>query len=1247
MAGHEWEDWFEREEFIGQISDIRVQNLQVEREMVQKRTFTRWMNLHLEKCNPPMEVKDLFRDIQDGRILMALLEELSGCRLLHAFKPSAHRIFRLNNIAKVLTFLEERNVKLVSIDAADIADGNSSIVLGLIWNIILFFQIKELTGNIKNQFSSSSSLSSIPTSSDSDTSHSSTPSDERRPSIAARDHGKAIKTLLHWVQRRTRKYGVAVQDFGKSWSSGLAFLAVIKSIDPSLVDMRRAFVRSSRENIEDAFRTAHYSLGIPRLLEPEDVTLNPPDEQSIMTYVSQFLEHFPGIEEDESSSEFLERSKVSARMNEPPVRNGVQRKREKSYVVKRDWVQPPPKIFISSVTEEHAQSQAPAQPQTPEDRPWTSEESSVETSRSVTAENQPQCRPLGLNRDTASASTSPQASLIDSAMDSPDSWGEMPSETAPQLQQSCSNGSLSDLRYSTSAGDLTSDQGSPLLSERASKDQADGDLFIDEGNFSLSSIDSLQAKSALLSEEEDAYRYILDLKEDGSADVELGEDTVNDPNSQQSENSPVKSPDVVKPADQDHPSYGDADSGYYPVNAKDTSLSISELDDISKTSLITDIDELISVMESQSELCEESLESSISKDLQETPLEANPNPLDFLEDDPECPIVKYERVSISGSEDEAEMEFPEGIPHDKEAKEEDLPDVFQSEDIKMCREELSHLRETQEADQVLHQEEPAVKPEEDKTNPDLVCTEISEQPRRPSGAEAEIQSEEEEEKEKNKKKASGSQESGMCEEPEMKDLRDAKPQASNNLSETNFIEVAKVEEEERNCTSSLESRESEEKLGEKRLEANQGDLSPPKEEITNCLECEPSETRTSMHEDATIDDNSKLEDLPSEIENVTEEELLSCNQQELETKMEEDQQSKLVEAVKEEEVEKEVKEDLKIKLNDHLIETESVQDPETHSNRNHNPPALDYASVELRSESDVQNSEIPPNDVFLSNANEVLNEPNSDPTFSEEIEHPFTPPTPSSPASQPDWDQATVEQSSDRCSQGQASWEEMENTIDTSERAERFPTELRLSLSVTPLQPAPSQSSHAGCDGERAILEKAGEGSVESPEQSPFELWSRHPGEWGAADSDLHADHCELISSDEELPAGTDATATTTTTTTTATTAAAARENMEPLREEDASDAAKDETRPSTDLDKAVPPKESKTESGINIVATGTAITNKRKPSVSTGSPESSSEVALSEMDLLLLLWLLLYCLFVLPQIDIWALPSLLLNLEE
>lgn len=36
--------------------------------------------------DPPVEVHNLFTDIQDGRILMALLEELSGCKLVRVSK---------------------------------------------------------------------------------------------------------------------------------------------------------------------------------------------------------------------------------------------------------------------------------------------------------------------------------------------------------------------------------------------------------------------------------------------------------------------------------------------------------------------------------------------------------------------------------------------------------------------------------------------------------------------------------------------------------------------------------------------------------------------------------------------------------------------------------------------------------------------------------------------------------------------------------------------------------------------------------------------------------------------------------------------------------------------------------------------------------------------------------------------------------------------------------------------------------
>ncbi|KAM6068890.1 calmin isoform 2-T2 [Theristicus caerulescens] len=263
MAGQEW-DWFQREELIGHISDIRVQNLQVERENVQKRTFTRWINLHLGKCKPPLKVKDLFIDIQDGKILMALLEVLSGQKLMHEYKSSTHRIFRLNNIAKALKFLEDSN-------------------------------IKELTGNL-NRNSSSSSLSSGPSGPESDTSHPSTPSVERNVSITVKDQRKAIRALLIWVQRKTRKYGVAVQDFAGSWRSGLAFLAIIKAIDSTLVDMKQALEKSARENLEDAFSIAQNKLGVPRLLEPEDIMVESPDEQSIVTYVAQFLEHFPELE---------------------------------------------------------------------------------------------------------------------------------------------------------------------------------------------------------------------------------------------------------------------------------------------------------------------------------------------------------------------------------------------------------------------------------------------------------------------------------------------------------------------------------------------------------------------------------------------------------------------------------------------------------------------------------------------------------------------------------------------------------------------------------------------------------------------------------------------------------------------------------------------------------------------------------------------------------------------------------------
>ncbi len=45
--------------------------------------------------------------------------------------------------------------------------------------------------------------------------------------------------------------------------------------------------------LETAFYVAEVELGVTRLLDPEDVDVENPDEKSIMTYVAQFLHRYP------------------------------------------------------------------------------------------------------------------------------------------------------------------------------------------------------------------------------------------------------------------------------------------------------------------------------------------------------------------------------------------------------------------------------------------------------------------------------------------------------------------------------------------------------------------------------------------------------------------------------------------------------------------------------------------------------------------------------------------------------------------------------------------------------------------------------------------------------------------------------------------------------------------------------------------------------------------------------------------
>lgn len=268
-----------------------MQRLQDEQESVQKRTFTKWINSHLAKRNPPMLVNDLFEDIKDGVMLIALLEVLSGQKLPCEQGRQLKRIHWVANIGTALKFLEGRRIKLVNINSTDIADGRPSIVLGLVWTIILYFQIEELTSNLPQLQSLSSSASSVESVVSSETA---SPPSKRK--VVTKVQGSARKALLKWIQYTAAKQvGIEIKDFGQSWRSGVAFHSVIHAIRPDLVDMDKVKGRSNRENLEEAFMLAETELGIPRLLDPEDVNVDKPDEKSIMTYVAQFLKYYPDL----------------------------------------------------------------------------------------------------------------------------------------------------------------------------------------------------------------------------------------------------------------------------------------------------------------------------------------------------------------------------------------------------------------------------------------------------------------------------------------------------------------------------------------------------------------------------------------------------------------------------------------------------------------------------------------------------------------------------------------------------------------------------------------------------------------------------------------------------------------------------------------------------------------------------------------------------------------------------------------
>jgi Ca2+-binding EF-hand superfamily protein len=198
-----------------------------------------------------------------------LLEILGGESLgRYAAKPKL-RVQKFENVNRSLDFIKGRRIQMTNIGAEDIVDGNQKIILGLIWTLILRFTISDIN-----------------------------------------EEGLSAKEgLLLWCQRKTACYPeVEVRDFSASWNDGLAFCALLDIHRPDLIDFDSLDKNDHRGNMQLAFDIAANEIGIPDLLDVEDVCdVAKPDERSLMTYIAYWFHAFSQLEKVENAGRRVEK----------------------------------------------------------------------------------------------------------------------------------------------------------------------------------------------------------------------------------------------------------------------------------------------------------------------------------------------------------------------------------------------------------------------------------------------------------------------------------------------------------------------------------------------------------------------------------------------------------------------------------------------------------------------------------------------------------------------------------------------------------------------------------------------------------------------------------------------------------------------------------------------------------------------------------------------------------------------------
>lgn len=228
--------------------------------MRQSRTFSKWCNMHLAKKGfedrAAAEGEDFAKSFSTSVLILKLMNALYDVPLPKKYhKNPTTRVKCLDNANLGMRAIEKAEIKMTGLNKNNVLDGRFKMMMGMVWNIILDYNIKGISVEDQN----------------------------------------AKQGLLIWCRKKTKDYkGINgnINNFTKDWKNGNAFLALVDKHTSNMVDYEGMYDQPAEEKLDAAF-TACEELGIPRLLEISDLTeVAVPDDKAVMTYVSELFKLF-------------------------------------------------------------------------------------------------------------------------------------------------------------------------------------------------------------------------------------------------------------------------------------------------------------------------------------------------------------------------------------------------------------------------------------------------------------------------------------------------------------------------------------------------------------------------------------------------------------------------------------------------------------------------------------------------------------------------------------------------------------------------------------------------------------------------------------------------------------------------------------------------------------------------------------------------------------------------------------------